>query len=199
MTQDLVYYTVSIAQVTGSPPSDGFINNLPASALIVPGTGSGTDMETDWPTTLAFSQSIARANLRWNAIVQQLSMTVNPYDINNISAVGATSSTIATAMNFTLVINRPDYLYAYDELNAGAILYNANAINRWIARAMIATINATSFPVLDPTAYTDPNYHYGESLQSITAGPLCVDLPTATSFLTTTLITDVSGPLVYPL
>ncbi len=102
-------------------------------------------------------------------------------------------------MTFTVVYDRGDYLYAYDELNPGVLLTNAAAITRWIARALIATINVTTFPVLDPTANTAPVYHYGESLQPVTAGPLSVDIPTAEGKITTTFVADVSGALVYPL
>ncbi len=199
MTQDLLYFTVSIAGITGSPPSDGFINNLPASSLITLGSGGSFDTESDWPVNLAFATSIARANLRWNAIVAQLSTTVNPYALSNITAVGATANTTATAMTFTVVYDRGDYLYAYDELNQGVVLTNTAAITRWVARALVATINVTSFSILDPTAYTDPTYHYGESLQPVTAGPLCANIPTAEGSITTTFVSDVSGALVYPL
>jgi hypothetical protein len=116
-----------------------------------------------------------------------------------VSATGATASAQATTMDFTVVYDRPDYLYAYDELNPGEMLYNDDAIKRWIARALVANINVDNYPVIDPTTFTDPNYHYGESLIPVNAAPLAADIATAESKITVNFVADTSGSTYYPM
>jgi hypothetical protein len=194
MTQNLLYYNVSIAAVTGAAPADGFIDNRSASSYIIP---DGTDMESGWPGNVGGALAKARANLRWTQIISQLSTTVTPYAISNIIAVNGSNIAAASAMNFTVVYDRGDYLFAYDELNPGAILYNEFAVTRWIARALIANINVDNFDVLDPTASTDPTQHYGQSIQPVNAAPLAIDIPTATSLISLSFVSEVSGALEY--
>jgi hypothetical protein len=199
MSQDLLFYTVSIAGVTASAPGDGFIDNLPANSYITPGSGGTYDMSSGWPTNAANAAARARGNIRWNSIVSQLASTVTPFAIKNVSATGATASAQATTMDFTVVYDRPDYLYAYDELNPGEMLYNDDAIKRWIARALVANVNVDNYPVIDPTAFSDPNYHYGESLIAVNAGPLADDIAAAESKITVNFVADASGSTYYPM
>jgi len=199
MSQDLLYFTVSIDGITGSAPADGFIDNLSANSYIVPGVGGTYDMATGWPSDFANATARARGNLRWKAILEQLASTVTPYAVSNITATGATNTGEATSMDFTVVYDRPDYLYAYDELNAGVMLFNDHAIARWIARALVQNINVETYPVLDPTAFSSPNYHYGETLLPLNAAPLSPDIATAETKINVTFVADTSGTTFYPL
>jgi hypothetical protein len=199
MAQNLLYYTVNISTLGGAAPADGFIDNNTSEFYIQPGSGSTTDEGTGWPSSLEDAQQKTRANLRWAAILQQLSSAVNTYSVGDIATTGASATAAGTAMTFSVAYDRPDYLYAYDELNPGAILYNDVAIKRWVARALIETINTNAF-VMDPTAYTAPNYYYGPSYQAITAGPLAANIGAAEAAITVTLNASTgSGTPVYPL
>jgi hypothetical protein len=199
MSQNLLYYTVSIAGVTAAAPGDGFIDNLPATSYIVPGSGGTYDMSTGWPTNAANATARARANIRWNSVLSQLASTVTPFAVQNVSATGATNSAQADTMDFTVVYDRPDYLYAYDELNPGEKLYNDDAIKRWIARALVANVTVDNYPVIDPTAFSNPNFHYGESLISVNAAPLAADIAAAEELITVTFVTSTSGQTYYPI
>lgn len=192
MSQDFLYYQVVIDALTGSAPADGFINNLTPKSYITPGSGSTYDMEVGWPTDLNGALASARGNLRWEAVLQQLSSVVTPFAVTNVVPTGANATTPATSMNFTVVYDRPDYLYAYDEANPGTMLYNEDAITRWIARALMENINS-NIPVLDPTPFTSPNVHYGESIRMVNAGPLAANLGAAEAAITVTPITATSG------
>ncbi len=205
MSQDLLYYTITIAGNSNVSPADGFIDNNSASSYILAGVDGTYDVEAGWATNLADALAKARANLRWKTLIEQISLTVNPYAIQNITATGATSSASATSLVFTLVYDRPDYLYAYDELNPGLMLYNNDAIQRWVARALLVNINVDNYPILDPTAVIGPAAHYGQSLQPLNAAPLystgtlAGDIAAATAAVTVVFETTVSGIVEYPL
>jgi hypothetical protein len=168
MSLFLAYYNVSISQTLAAAPSDGFLDFLRPQDYIV---DSGPDLETGWPTSLSNSLAKERAYLRWQTVIQQLETNVSPIAITATLAPSANVNTPPISFSFTIAYDRPDYLYAYDELNSNAIITGTLAVRRFVARALISTITR-NVSILDPTLVLGPSAHYGESIQVITVGPL---------------------------
>lgn len=170
----LAYYRVTINNITGSAPSDGFIDPTPANDYM---TFNQTSYSLEnWPTDTNSALAKARANIRWNIVKEQLGLVLNPLSIFDVEAPGADINTPPTSVSFTIVYERPDYLNIEDELNKGQYLTNSDAISRFICRALICS-RTTNTTVLNPKE------KYFDTL-STEVGPLVADLLTAKSSVT---------------
>lgn len=176
-----VYYNISISSIAGDAPSDGFVDNTTVQEYIQQG-------DTNLPTSVDLSLAKTRANYRWQFILQQCSLLLNPLYTLDITATGATVNAPATSFSFTIAYDRPDYLNTEDELNPGTYLTNADAIKRFVARALCEqrTTNALTFNPTQLAGIPSPSASscYGESVQELTIGPLATDLTTAEASIT---------------
>lgn len=103
------------------------------------------------PTTYAGSKAIARSNMRYNAIIDQLSLLAG-FDITNIEVTGRGQNTAATSIEFVLTFHRnsSSYLKVEDSANPGTFLYGLDAAKRMIAKALSTDYNQ-NYSYWDPT------------------------------------------------
>ena len=180
----LVRYRVEISALLKSDPGNGFVDN---QRLEDYRTGGSPTEAADLDKAIEKE----RANLRWREIRQQVATHIAPVGILAFDAPGADANTPPSSFAFTLVYDRPDYVYAYDETDAPTVLHDEDAVKRLVARALIADIT-TSTIVLDPTPVADTPHSsaYGESVQVVTAGKIADDLAEAEAAITVTKLAD---------
>jgi hypothetical protein len=128
----VTFYTITIgALIGGTELSDGHVDNTTPEAYGALGT---------FPSTDALSLQKTRANLRYNEIISRLGENIQPLQISNIIATGASADTPATSFEFTVAYDRIEYLRTEDELNPGIFLEGAAAVDRWVERALTTDI-----------------------------------------------------------
>ena len=167
----LAFFNVSITQIPGSAPSDGFIDFKSPRDYI---QDNGSDLETGWPADISASLAKTRAYLRWQTIIQNLSTNISPVELLLLHNTGADENTPPTVLTFSVAYDRPEYLYTADELQSGTTLTGAAALQRFIARALTTNIYR-KVSVLDPTLVANlptDGAHYGESTQEVQVGAL---------------------------
>ena len=183
----LAFFNVSITQIPGSAPSDGFIDFKSPREYIV---DNGSDLETGWPANISASLAKTRAYLRWQTIIQQLSTNISPVELLPLTNIGADQNTPPTVITFSVAYDRPTYLYTNDELHPGITLTGAAAIQRFIARALTTNITRNVL-VLDPTLVANlptDGAHYGESTQEVLVGALSNSILAVDAAITVTQI-----------
>lgn len=90
-----------------------------------------------FPATLAQSLDIERTNMRYVAVVRGLSTDIQPLQTSSIQVTGRTATAPATAIQFTVPYDRPEFLSTEDEDNPGTFLTGVDALQRYTARALI--------------------------------------------------------------
>ncbi len=90
-----------------------------------------------FPTTLAQSLDIERTNMRYEAVIRGLSTDIQPLQTSSIQVTGRTATAPATAIQLTVPYDRPEFLSTEDEDNPGTFLTGVDALQRYIARALI--------------------------------------------------------------
>jgi hypothetical protein len=143
------FYRVSIAGITGSGDSAGFIDNKTVEQYMSNGGAA--------PATLTTSTNKVRANVRYKEVFENLQLMGNLY-VSNVIVSGATVDTAPSSIAFTLEAERGDeILTTRDETNNGVEISGANAITRCIARGLMEARIGKVSPVYDPTVSTAPN------------------------------------------
>lgn len=104
-----------------------------------------------FPATLAQSLDIERTNMRYEAVIRGLSTDIQPLQTSSIQVTGRTADDPATAIQFTVPYDRPEFLSTEDEDNLGTFLTGVDALERYVARELIqdAILNRQVF---DPEA-----------------------------------------------
>lgn len=104
------------------------------------------------PTTYNGSKDIARSNMRFHAVIDQLGYWGPVFKITNIVVTGRAQNTAATSISFSLEYyrDRPSYLRIEDSANPGTYLEGADAIKRMIAYAISKDYNQ-NYSFWDPT------------------------------------------------
>ncbi len=120
------------------------------------------------PTTYEDSLEIAMGNIRWQQVIGGLSSAVVPDRIFGVNAVDAAYGVPATSVQFLVEYVRPSYLVTPDELTPGDYLYGADAVKRFIARAL-ATEVSRGWPVYAPAVEGEHDYMFGPSIGTVTA------------------------------
>lgn len=92
---------------------------------------------TTLPTTNVASLLIERANMRWEAAVRGASETISPLFTPAFVSANRTADIPEDDLVFTLTYDRPEYLDTEDETAAPARLTGADAVKRFIARALV--------------------------------------------------------------
>ena len=124
--------------------ADGFIDNTTPDQY-------GAAEDADFPVDLDRALEKERANMRWEHILTQVSNLISPLYVLNITKTGTYSSYFGAhpqdappdIFEFTLVYDRPGYLYTPDEDNDGEFLEESDAIKRWVANALARNIVST--------------------------------------------------------
>lgn len=115
------------------------------------GAADANNPEDYWPTAKTNAVEIAKSNMRFRAVIDQLSL-LSLFNITDIKRVGRTQDDPATEFSFTLIYyrERPSYLKTEDENNPGTFLYGEDAVKRAIARAISTDYNQ-NYSFWDPT------------------------------------------------
>lgn len=153
------YYRVTINQMTGAAEKAGFIDHRTLEEYI--NNGNGT-----FPASLASAENKARGNLRYLRLINLLEENATPSLITEINNGGATVDTEGTSFEFTIVYERPDYIYTYNELfgtghSSGniKILTNEDAIRRIVARVFVEDFISNWRYPYDPST-SNLGYHW---------------------------------------
>lgn len=191
------HYSVVIATPgVLSAPQDGFIDDLNVEGYAVSSTDPTANPRATgtFPSSLVLSRAKERANMRWKEILIQCSSVIQPDIQFNVTALAdpttpADQDTEATLFEFVLKYDRPEYLRTEDELNSGVFLTGADAVTRFIARALSSTIVSNRL-VYNPS--TVNGNIQGPIIEQVTAQKLYANVTAATSDITVTLISEVS-------
>ena len=179
---EIHYYRVVIGALTGGPPAenDGHVDNT---------TPEEYGAQGSFPSTNDLSFEKERANMRYEEIIRQVSENISPLQIAEVVATGADEDNPATQFEFTLSYDRFEYLRTEDELNPGIFLEGADALKRWVERALTSEIVSNRF-VYKPDDVPTTTIPQGPAIEEITAGPAEAALPIAT--VTVTQIANVT-------
>lgn len=162
MTNPLVpqYWRVTItaAGLTGTAPADGFIDYKEIEEY-------GRD--TAYPSSNDLSYAKARANYRYFILLQNLAENQSITHVLNVDNGGATADAPGSEISFTLVYDREEYVYTYNELvdetghptEGVSVLQGADALKRQAARVWVSNYKSAMkmpklyVPVSAPTGY----------------------------------------------
>ena len=169
------------------------LNRLEPAYFIVDITGAVDNLSpefyaaanpTDFPTTNAASLDIERTNMRYEEVIRAVSEDIQPLFTASIQTTGRTEDVPATAIQFTLPYDRPEYLYTEDEDNPGTFLTGADAVTRYVARGLILDI------IENRQVYQPEDDKNEPQILEVTATKLYADLATAEGNITVTEVAD---------
>lgn len=175
---EINYYTVNIGALTS-----GHVDHTTPEQYAV---------TSAFPSTKVLSLVKERANMRWEEIIRQISETIQPLQISGVVATGADENTEATAFDFTVAYDRVEYLRTEDELNPGIFLEGADAIKRWVERALTVEIESNRF-IHNPDVVPTTTIKTGPAVESVTAPAAEAALPIAT--VAVTAVADVTDTI----
>lgn len=168
------YYRVEIdaTNLGGATPDDGFIDEQKGEEY------------NPFPTTDDLGLAKERANMRYLEIIQQVSTAISPVHVLDIVKPGADGDNEATAYEFTLVYDRPEYVITDTE--SGELTGEA-AVQWWIANAISSDVisNTQAFQAL---LQTGGDLQDTFRVEIVTAGKLAADIATAMAKITVTEI-----------
>lgn len=173
-----VYYRISIdpTGLGGLAPADGFIDNTKSEEY------------ENMPSTKDAALAKERANIRWRTIVQKLSENIAPTHVIDFNKPGANHDNPPTLFEFTVVYDREEYVYTYDETLSepkNGDLKDTAALKRLVARALHTELEVN-------TQYYDPSTRNGQVIglviEIISVGKLHSDLSTLEGQITVTKV-----------
>lgn len=187
------YYRVSIPNITGAAPNDGFIDNAKPFEYI---TRNDDGSLSGFSTTDDLALAKVRAYIRYTKILQQIEQVMNVYDVVDVIKTGADENTEASTFEMTLIFDREmDFMVTEDENNPGTMLTGIDAIKRFISRALSSTYQEKiAYP--NPTKNTS-GIAYGPETISIEVGPIGGDTLTAVEASVTVTEVDLTYPQTY--
>lgn len=166
-------YDITIAAVTGSAPSDGFIDPKTLGQYM-------NETPATVPTTYAQSLAKSRANRRYRHVVFGL-QAHTPLEVVSTTVTGGTAIVAPTSITFR--VKSSSAVTVADSENEGEMLSGADAIKRVVANALTRT-ETTALRVIDPTKGTaagnDVEFaRAGIRINTEVIGPLFVSLAAA--------------------
>ena len=168
---EINYYTVTIgALIGGAAPKDGHVDHITPEQYGALGS---------FPTTDALSLTKERANMRYEAIIRQVSENIQPLQVSGVVATAADEDTPATSFVFPLSYDKKEYLRTEDELNPGVFLTEDAAIKRWVERALTTDVTMNRY-VYKPDFVPATAIIYGPAIESVVAEAAEAALPIAT-------------------
>ena len=138
------------------------------------------------PVTKAQSLIIERTNMRYEAVIRGVSEDIQPLQTSAIAVTGRTATAPATAIQFTLAYDRPEFLSTEDEDNLGTFLTDAVAVARYVARGLIFD-KVQNRQIFDPET---PDNGNAPQIIEVTAIKLYADVSTAEGNITVTKVVD---------
>lgn len=176
---EINYYTVTIGALTGgAAPADGHVDHKTPEQYGADDVNVPLAASTTFPSDNDLSLAKERANMRYEAIIRQVSENIQPLQISGVVATAADQDTPATSFVFTLAYDRVEYLRTEDELNPGVFLLEGDAIKRWVERALTTDATENRFiykPDLVPTTLIVQ----GPAVEEVVAGKAEAALPIA--------------------
>lgn len=166
------------------------LNRLEPAYFIVNITGAVDNLSPEQfgalPATLVQSLIIERTNMRYEAVIRSVSEDIQSLQTSAIVTAGRTATAPATAIQFTLVYDRPEFLNTEDEDNLGVFLTGADAIKRYIARGLIND-EILNRQIFDPDSSAQGNQ---PQILEVTAIKVYADIATAEGNITVTEVSD---------
>jgi len=171
------------------------LNRLEPAYFIVDITGAVDNLSPEFfaaensdtfPSTLAFSLGIERTNMRYEEVIRAVSENIQPLFTAAIATTGRTEDVPATAIQFTLPYDRPEYLSTEDEDNPGTTLTGVDALTRYVARGLVDDV-VNNRQIYDPETTDDSNT---AQILEVTATKLYADVSTAEGNITVTEVAD---------
>jgi len=172
---EINYYTVDIGALVS-----GYVDHI---------TPEQYGVTSALPSTNVLSYQKEAENMRWEEIIRQVSDNIQPLRTTGVLVTGADEDTPGTAMTFTLSYDRVEYLRTEDEENLGTYLTGADAIKRWVERALIVERTENRF-VYKPDFAPTTTVRSGPAIESITSVAAEATLPIAS--VTVTAVADVT-------
>lgn len=177
-------YDISITAINNAAPADGFIDPTTAYTYM--------DRDGDSPATLAAAKAKFRANMRYLAVISQITQMCN-FRVLSVTPTGADADTPPTTLTMQIEVENDGHVITEDEDNLGVYLTGAAAIERCVARAMISS-KARAGDYYDPTATQGRDVDGAASTPlpkgivsaKETIGALAADLATAEAAVTVT-------------
>lgn len=128
---------------------DGIVTNGGTQGFVDHLTQRYYGTETAHSSTNDLVLAKERSNMRWERIVQLLSVNATPVDIVDIDNGSATEDTFGATFSFTVVYDRPDYIYTHNDLfgtgHSSAALQvitdPEDAIQRQVSRAFVFDVS----------------------------------------------------------
>ena len=154
-----------------------------------------------YPATDESARAKERANARYQRLIREVSENISPILVIAQEAVGADIDNYASSFEFTLVYDREEYIYTYNELYGVSghatedyeTLSGINAIKRQIARIFLNTWEENRYiSYLPEQESADKNYQSIELLEVGTtlSGTLETRIDTAETNITVTIISN---------
>lgn len=167
------------------------LNRLEPAYYIVDITGavdrdSPEQFSGGFPVSLAQSLVIERTNMRYEAVIRSASEDIQPLQTSAIVATGRTATAPATAIQFTLVYDRPEFLNTEDEDNLGTFLTDVAALTRYVARGLVND-EVLNRQIFDPDT---PDNGNAPQILEVIATKLFNDVSTAEGNITVTKVAD---------
>ncbi len=176
---EYTYYRVVITTLTGgAAPADGGIDNI---------TPEQYGANADFPTTLDNSLAKERANMRYEEVIRQVSLMIQPILVSAFTS-DAGGDQEASSFEFTLMFDRDYYVFTIDETSSPDVITGADAVKRCVERALIIDI-VKNRQIYDPTHSGMAPPKNSVQVISVTAGAAEATLPI--SAVTVTLISDI--------
>lgn len=179
----IVFYNVVVNDITTTSPGDGFIDPKLANNYL--SVDSTTGQLTGWPSSNDNALAKARGNVRWNIVKEQLGLTLNVLSVNNVVVTGGDINTDPTSVSFDVVYDRPSALFTNDEYNTGVVLSGADAVKRFVARALLLS-RSINYTVLNSVENIPDPISKSYETVSLEVGPVASDISSVNAVITVT-------------
>ena len=152
------------------------------------------DFDGGLPTTGAASLLIEQANMRWESLLRGVSFTIQPLFTPAFDSPNRTVDIPEDDLAFTLTYDRPEYLDTEDELNPPTRLTGADAVKRFIARALVQD-EVRNRNIFDPDNVQGPNNSFvnGPQIIKVTAPKVAATIAAVESGLVVTEIANLDN------
>jgi len=152
-------FKVTIAVSIANGTNQGFIDHQSVALY-------GAKVSPVFPATLNNSLAKERSNMRYLAVIQNISENISPVITGIVS--NATVDAVGTSFSFVASYDRSDYLYTRNELSNQVLITDPiAAIKRQVARAFVRDLTSVQTIYVPGTA--DPLLYATERMESVTA------------------------------
>lgn len=179
----LADYDITITTLGGAAPADGFIDSKKLSQYM---TGSTV------PASLASAKAKSRGYARYKHLVNCLCQFSALGGVISTTTAGATIDTAPGSIVLRVRMGNLESMSTQDELNAGQVLVGLAALERIVARSLIAEhtpyvmelYDVTTMPVRDTDGSDTAAQDRGMTVISDSVGALAASLAAAEAAIT---------------